>query len=151
MSDALFDSTTARFSLPLLFAGQAQKEMFVNEMAARLDALLFLAVEAEAAIPPPEPQDGQSWLVGENPAGQWSGQAGRIASRQAGNWLFTKPVPGMTLFNRATGQEMYFRGTWLAAAKPELPTGGATIDQEARTAIGAIIAALTTAGIITDR
>lgn len=147
MPDPLFDSRTPRFDLPLLFAGQSQKEGYVNEIAARLDALLFLAIEGEAASPPTAPEDGRNWLVGANPDGAWSGQAGRIAARQAGNWLFIAPVSGMRLLDKATGQEIRFFDQWRMAARPALPTGGTTIDAEARTAIAALLAALDTAGV----
>ena len=63
MSEPLFDSRTPRLDLPLLFAGQSQKEGFVNEISARLDALLGLAIEGELAAAPPAALDGQSWLV----------------------------------------------------------------------------------------
>ena len=34
-----FDTATARHGFPMLVAGQAQKEFFVNEALARIDAL----------------------------------------------------------------------------------------------------------------
>lgn len=148
MQDAPFDSCTPRFNLPLLFAGQAQKEVFVNEIAARMDAMLHLAVEREADSPPADAQDGQSWLIGLQPDGPWAGKAGHIASLQGGNWLFAEPSAGMKLFNKATDQEMSFRNSWEVAAKPALPSGGTTIDNESRAAISAIIAALVAARIL---
>lgn len=148
MTDALFESRTPRLALPLLFAGQAQKEGFVNELAARVDALLFLAVEGEASSPPPAPLDGQAWLVGPDPAAEWAGRAGQIAARQAGNWLFAAPVAGMRLFNKATGQDLRFASAWAGPTRPAVPTGGTTVDSEARAAISAVIAALTEAGIV---
>ena len=148
MPDPLFESRTPRFDLPLLFAGQSQKEGFVNEITARLDALLHCAVEAEQAAPPASPVDGQSWLVAAGSSGDWSGKSGQIAMRQAGNWLYAQPRNGMRVLNRATSQEVLFNGSWKVASRPALPSGGATIDAEARTAIAAIIASLTTAGII---
>lgn len=150
MPDVLFDSSTPRYSLPLLFAGQTQKEGFVNEITARLDALLFPVIEGQAAAPPTGAQDGQSWLVSNSPADEWFGHAGRIASRQSGNWLFTEPVYGMRLFNKSVGQDMYFRDTWITAQKPATPQGGTTIDSESRAAISTIIAALISAGIVPE-
>ena len=148
MPDPLFDSRTTRFELPLLFAGQAQKELFVNELAARLDALLHGAVEAELAVPPASPSDGQAWLVGSGASGVWSGKTGQIAARQAGNWLFFAPRDGLRMLNRSTGQDLRFKGSWLAAARPASPSGGTTIDSEARAAINALITSLTVAGLI---
>ncbi|MCC6926107.1 DUF2793 domain-containing protein [Novosphingobium sp.] len=148
MTDPLFDSRTPRFDLPLLFAGQAQKEGYVNEVSARIDAILHGAIEDELTSPPATPGDGQCWLVGASASGEWSGKSGQIAARQAGNWLFITPCDGMRLLNRATGQEIRFNGSWLAAPRPSEPSGGSTVDAEARAAINAVIASLTTAGIL---
>lgn len=148
MPDPLFDSRTARFAMPLLFAGQTQKESFVNEVTARVDALLHGAIEGEAASPPATPVDGQCWLVGAGPTGDWAGHAGAIAARQAGNWLFVTPRDGVKLLNRSNGQEIRYAGGWQVAARPAAPSGGSTIDAEARSAIEAILASLTAAGIV---
>lgn len=148
MTEPLFDSRTARLDLPLLFAGQAQKEAFVNEVCARVDALLHGAIEAEAATPPATPADGQCWLIASGASGAWTGRSGQIAARQSGNWLYFAPRDGMRLVNRATGQEIRFHTSWKAATRPAAPSGGATVDTEARAAISALLAALTTAGII---
>jgi hypothetical protein len=148
MTYPLYDLRTARHDLPLLFAGQSQKETYVNELAARIDALLHLAIESEAATPPAAAADGQSWLVAASPTGDWAGQSGKIAARAAGNWLFLQPLAGMILLNKATGQLVRYLTSWQAPTKPAAPTGGTNIDAEARTAITAIIAALATAGIV---
>ena len=148
MPDPLFDSRTPRLELPLLFAGQSQKEGFVNELAARLDAAVHGAIEAELALPPASPIDGQCWLVTAGATDDWLGQAGKVAARQAGNWLFLTPRDGMKLLNRASGQEIRFSNGWKAALRPAAVAGGNTIDSEARAAIAAIVAALTDAGIV---
>jgi Protein of unknown function (DUF2793) len=148
MPDPLFDSRTPRLEMPLLFAGQSQKEGFVNEAVTRIDALLHGAIEGEAATPPASPTDGQCWLIGAGPTGEWAGQAGKIAARQAGNWLFFAPRDGMKLLNRATGQEIRYNAAWQIATRPAAPSGGTTIDAEARSAVAAILTSLTTAGII---
>ena len=142
-----FDSTSPRFALPLLFAGQAQKEAFVNKAHALTDALLHCAIEGEAATPPTTPVEGTNWLVAASPTGAWAGQAGTIACRQAGNWLFVAPRDGMILLNRANGQQRRYFASWLAPSAPAAPSGGSTVDAEARTVITALVAALRLAGI----
>ena len=142
-----FDSTSPRFALPLLFAGQAQKEAFVNEAHALTDALLHCAIEGESATPPTTPVEGTNWLVASSPTGAWAGQTGKIACRQAGNWLFVTPRDGMTLLNRTNGQQRRYFVSWLAPSVPTVPSGGSTVDAEARAAINALVAALRTAGV----
>ncbi|MFA7604186.1 MAG: DUF2793 domain-containing protein [Novosphingobium sp.] len=151
MSDPfLFDAASPRFGLPLLFAGQAQKEAFVNEAHALADALLHCAIEGEAAAPPAMPADGTSWLVAASATGDWAGQDGKLACRQGGNWLFVAPRDGLRLLDRSTGQERRFLGIWRIAEEAVEPTGGPVVDAEARVAILQLIAALRVAGIYPD-
>jgi hypothetical protein len=149
MSDPLtFDSATPRHALPLLFPGQAQKEFYVNEAHARIDALLHCAVLAVTGTPPTTPADGGCWLVGSTPTGAWANQAGKLACQQLGNWLFIDPHEGLTALNRSTGQIMrYVGGGWAAPLAPITPTSGTTIDSQLRTAFAALLVALATAGI----
>jgi hypothetical protein len=142
-----FTSTTPRFSLPLLFSGQAQKEFYVNEAHALADALLHAACEGEADEPPAAPTEGEAWLVGAGATGAWASEDGKLASYQAGNWLFTTPNDGMHLYDRSTGQTLLYRGGWQRPAAPAAPTGGATVDAEARAALAALVSALAAAGI----
>lgn len=142
-----FPSATPRFALPLLFSGQAQKEFYVNEAHALADALLHAACEGETADPPATPAEGEAWLVGAGATDAWAGEDGKLAAWQAGNWLFAAPNDGMRLFDRATGQMLLYRGGWQRPAPPAAPSGGATIDAEARTAIADLVNALTAAGV----
>lgn len=142
-----FDSISPRYALPLLYAGQSQKEVFVNEAHALTDALIHCAIEGTSATPPGSPVEGTNWLVAASPTGAWSGQAGKIACRQAGNWLFVMPQDGMRLLDKSNGQERRYASGWLAPTVTALPSGGTTIDAEARSAIADLIAALRTAGI----
>jgi hypothetical protein len=82
---------TARFALPLLHAGQAQKEMTHNEALLALDILLHPEVEALGENqPPPAPSAGQCWIVGDAPIGAWAGQADRIAAWSPAGWRFLR-------------------------------------------------------------
>ena len=148
MSDpVIFDSISPRFGLPLLYAGQAQKEVFVNEAFALADALLHCAVQGEASAPPGSPVDGHNWLVGAGATGDWNGREEALACRQAGNWIFVAPREGMRIFDLSTGQEQFYFGSWRKAVAPVEPLGGTIVDGEARAAIGGLIAGLRALGI----
>jgi hypothetical protein len=141
-------SATPRFSLPYLFAAQAQKEVFVNEALFLADMLLHPAVVSETSTPPTTPAEGACWLVGTDPSGAWVGYAGSIAAFHAGAWTFVPPREGMTLLVEATGQTLRYNNGWQAAAQVAAPAGGSVIDSEARTAINALRLALIAAGIL---
>lgn len=148
MTDPLsFTSLSPRFALPFLFAGQAQKEFFVNEAHARIDMLLHCAVSGEASAPPIDPIEGECWLVGAAATGEWAGHESSIACYQAGSWLLAAPVAGMRIFDIAAGQSALFDGSWQRPETPPAPEGGATADLEARGAIATLIEALKNAGI----
>lgn len=150
MSDIIaFEAQTPRMALPLLYPGQAQKEVFVNEALVRIDALLHARIEAVASSPPTSPADGACWVIGENPIGDWSGKAANIACRAAGNWLFVAPQEGMSVTVHTSGQIMRYRsGQWSFPAGVQAPQGGETIDSQARAAISALVARLVEAGLL---
>ncbi len=148
MTDPLvFPSTTPRHGLPMLFAGQSQKEVSVNGAHVLADMLLHPAIEGEAAAPPAAPTDGECWLVGAPATGAFAGQEEALASFQAGSWLFARPRDGMRIFERTTGRFVLYADGWRRAAAPPEPTGGTTVDQEARDTIATLIAALRSQGL----
>ena len=147
--------TTNRLALPLLASGQAAKEIAHNESLLALDFLVGGAVEEPPRnSPPASPVPGQAWIVDTSPTGAWAGNAGQVAGYTAGGWRLIAPVDGMNLLVKSTGTfAVRSGGAWkvgaqAAAAIPD-PTGGATVDAEARTAIAAILAALRSHGLIT--
>jgi hypothetical protein len=149
MSDPIaFASLSPRFGLPLLYAGQAQKELHVNEAHALIDALLHCAIEGMAVAPPANPAEGTCWLIAPNPTGAWIGKSGKLACWQSGNWLYTAPRDGMRLLDRSTGQDRRFVGTWRIPVRPTLPSSGTMVDAEARAAIAAILTCLESGGMI---
>ncbi|ANU06605.1 DUF2793 domain-containing protein [Paraurantiacibacter namhicola] len=141
-------STTPRLGLPLLHVGQAQKEVTVNEALLRADALLQPAVEGELAAPPPSAEDGQAWIVAAGAGGAWTGHDGSLAYRSAGTWLFTAPFDGLTVMDKTAGQAARFDGAWMRATTPAAPSGGDTVDAEARTAIAELVSILVASGVL---
>lgn len=162
-------SETARWALPLLEAGQAQKEMTHNEALAVLDLLQGASVEQVGLdTPPPSPTTGQCWVIGSTPTGAWAGRAGALAGWTAGGWRFVGPREGMAVWSHSDGcSATYAAGAWRIGrligtevvigglsvigarrAAVAAPAGGGVVDGEARAAIGVLIATMAGHGLI---
>ncbi len=159
---------TTRHGLPLLQAGQAQKEVTHNEAVVLLDLLTHAAVAALLATPPANPEVGQSWIVANDATGDWTGHEKALACWTEGGWRYLTPRAGMVVWQQAAGGFVWFDGgAWRADGWPTAgllvggeqvvgpqeaaipnPTGGATIDGEARVVIGQILSALRAHGLI---
>jgi hypothetical protein len=151
----MMSEASSRFALPFLLPGQAQKEFFHNEALALIDLALHPAVEADAPeTPPAAPLPGQAWIVGAAPTGAWAGRAGQLAGWTAGGWRFIAPREGLCVWRRGAERVLRWDGAaWRdgiggARAAPPSPSGGTTIDAEARAAIESLIATLKSHGLI---
>jgi len=162
---------TERLGLPLIAAGQAQKDMTHNEALTLLDlAVQASVVAADVSHPPATPLSGQCWVVGPAPSGAWTGQAGAIAGWTAGGWRFVAPRAGLRVRHAASGQEAACDGAgWTTGemraarllidgrqvvgaqgAAIAVPVGGTTIDHECRGAVETILITLRKHGLIEE-
>lgn len=162
-------SKTPRHGLPFLTPGQAQKEFFHNEALQALDALVAAAVEEGPRVAPPDPAiAGACYIVADGATGAWSGHDRSLASYTAGGWRFQVPSEGLSAYVRNQAVTATFRnGDWevgqlrcsglyvggekvvgARGAAIAGPTGGATVDSQARSAIGLILSALRQHGMI---
>jgi len=160
---------TARFALPYLAPGQLQKELLHNEALQRIDMLLCPVVEgAASATPPPGPAIGSCYLVAAGATGAWSGQDGSLACFSEGGWRFAQAVDGMRVVDRGSGQFLaHLGGAWetgiVRAQEVRVdgltvvrnrqsaigdPSGGTVVDNQCRTAVAQIIAAMRAHGLI---
>ena len=160
---------TARFDIPLLSPGQAQKEYFHNEAIERISILLGPVVEGfPRPDPPPNPPVGACYLIATDAVADWAGHDGNIACLTAGGWRFVAPVEGLGVTERASGEALHWRtGAWetgvvrareiringqklLHQRQPGIPdpAGGDVVDAENREAVAAILAALRAHGLI---
>lgn len=160
---------TARFAIPLLAPGQQQKELFHNEAIQRIELLLCPAVEGPPiANPPASPAVGSCYLVASGATGTWAGQDGALAGFTDGGWRFVAPVEGMRVLDRTSGQFIIrTNGAWESgiARVAEVriggqtvlrqrqtaiaePAGGTVVDDQCRTAVAAILAAMRSHGLI---
>lgn len=108
-------TTSALLGLPYLMPAQAQKHVTHNEALQRLDALTQLVVEEIGAnTPPVTPIEGAVYALGTAPSGDWAGQAGQLAYRTDGGWLFLEPKEGWRAWDLAAGAlRSYQSGAWL--------------------------------------
>lgn len=160
---------SARFDMPFIMPGQAQKEMFHNEALAIADVLLHPVVTGAAVTQPPAmPEPGQCWIVAAAASGVFAGREGQIAAWTSGGWRFVVPIEGMSVWDLAAGLwRIWGSGGWSDGRLPASalwiggqqvvgarlagvpsPSGGTTIDAEARAAVNAVIVALRTHGLI---
>ena len=141
---ASFPHATARFALPVLFAGQAQKEFTVNEALSRIDMLLHPTVIGAANSPPATPAVGDCYLVSVSASGAFAEHEGCLAGWDGQQWAFAEPFDGMRLYDHTAGMTLLFDGEWKSASAPATPTGGSIVDAEARAAIDQLAEALRT-------
>ncbi len=120
---------TAQLDLPLLAPSQAQKHVTVNEALVRLDAAARTrVVTSDRTTPPSGALDGDSYLVPDGAAGDWTGRTGQIAVRSNGGWIFLAAKSGWRVWDEALFCERVFDGeTWVSHAAFLSPSGAATI------------------------
>lgn len=161
--------SSPRLGLPLLAAGQLQKDLWHNEALLRLDLLLGGVLDpALSATPPASPASGRCYRVGAGATGDWSGHDGELALATVGGWRFVIPVEGLRLVEAGSALAWTFReGAWtrgvlegeevrvggvrvLAGRQGAIasPANGSVRDVEARASIDAILLAMRTHGLI---
>lgn len=118
---------TPRMLLPLLAPAQAQKHVTVNEALVRIDALTHLVLGSiSVSVPPVSAHDGMLYAVPEGAADEWAGQAGRLALRLGGGWVFVPPQRGWRAFVQDVGNSALWDGeVWRLGAMTLSPQGAA--------------------------
>ncbi|MBV7258399.1 DUF2793 domain-containing protein [Erythrobacter sp. WH158] len=115
-----------------------------------IDGIIQFGVDDSLSAPPSSSSDGAIFRIAPAATGDWAGKDDQIAMRISGAWNYSIPKEGMRVFDRSAQQFLLFKTSWVAPVEPELPTGGAVIDQEARSAVDGVIQALRNAGIFTS-
>jgi len=146
---------TPRLALPLLAAGQGQKDVTHNEALLALDRLVALVVASRSATAPPtSPMAGECHIVPAMSAAAWGQPAGTLMHRQGSAWLAQTPRDGQMVLVADDAVVLVHAGTWQllrrvnASVAPDLPSGGATVDSEARSAFAEIVTALQQQGLL---
>lgn len=86
---------TSRWALPLLAAGQAQKEITHNEALLAIDRWLHLAVISRSTVVQPVTSlPGDCHIVGPAAGGEWQGKDAAVALFDGFGWSFVTPRAG---------------------------------------------------------
>ena len=162
-------SATTRLGLPMLTAGQAQKEITHNEALQTLDFITAACVEEPPrSDPPATPVTGACYIVGTSPTGVWVGKPANLACYSAGGYRFIPPFEGLSVLMRSTGTlAVYRQGAWdlgsvmgarlvvdgqqvVGARATAIPmvTGGTVIDVQCRNGLALVLAAMRQHGLI---
>lgn len=159
---------TIRHGLPLLAAGQAQKEVTHNEALLLLDRRLHLVVETrQLTAPPIDVAPGSAFIVPPGASGAWAGTVDQIASHDGFGWDLSVPSRGTLAWIADEQGFTVFDGQWSTGGWPtralridgrsvlgappvaiSAASGGVIVDAECRRAITAILASLQAQGII---
>jgi hypothetical protein len=109
-------------SMPYILPAQAQKHVTHNEALRILDVIVQMVVQDRTRTEPPiTAQEGDRHIVAPAATGAWSGQTGKIALREHGQWSFFAPLAGWRAHVLGEQQLVTFDGTqWQSAAEQPL-------------------------------
>jgi Protein of unknown function (DUF2793) len=114
-------STTPILDILELVASQTQPHIPVNEAIRTLEVFGQLAVIAIENTPPAV-VDGNSYIVGDAPTGDWAGYARWIAYGVGGGWRYALPRNGWLAYNQ--DDELYYRYVGLGSPTSWEPLTG---------------------------
>ena len=110
-------TATTKLNLPLIDAGQAQKNVTHNEAILALDQLVQATVLSQTlAAPPATSNDSDAYIVAANATGAWAGKTNQIAAWQQGVWNFYPPDIGWLVWVVAQSRIFVWTGTAWADA-----------------------------------
>ena len=111
------DETSALLGLPYIQAAQAQKHVTHNEALRMLDVLVQSSVTARGLdTPPAGPAEGDRYIVGAAPTGDWENHPLALALYETGVWQFYTPQAGWLVYVRDEGLILGFDGSaWINA------------------------------------
>ncbi|MDS1138540.1 DUF2793 domain-containing protein [Nitratireductor indicus] len=127
---------TARLRLPYIMPQQAQKHVTHNEALRLLDGLVQLSVvDRDRTLPPEDPQEGASHIVGGGAGGEWDGWTGSVACFIDGIWERLTPRAGWRAWVEAEGFLVIHDGTEWQRING-IPEEGAVIQNAALVGVG---------------
>lgn len=113
---------TPNLDLPYIAPAQAQKHITHNEAIRALDALVQLSVTSISNTPPAAPGEGERYIVGQDPEGEFDDHSDMVAAFQDGAWVFLTPQTGWLVYDEASEELYVFNETgWNPVLSEQLP------------------------------
>lgn len=85
-------TTSPDLGIPYIANQQSQPEVTHNEALNVLQIMASGVVDRGVDTPPGAPTEGDAYIVGGSPTGDWAGKANKLAGYFGGSWVF---VPGL--------------------------------------------------------
>ncbi|TKT73671.1 DUF2793 domain-containing protein [Afipia massiliensis] len=106
---------TVHLGMPFIEGSQAQKHVTHNEALRILDAVVQIGVlDADQAVPPLTPANGDRHIVASGATGAWAGHADAVAIYEDGAWRFLPPKLGWCAWCDADGVLLVYDGAaWI--------------------------------------
>ncbi len=107
---------TSNLDIELLYSNQAQKEIIINKAVIKIDALLNSGVVSKGLNNPPESiNEGDLYIIGNNPTDDWDGYANYISYYYCNKWYFIQPKEGSMIWvNDLREIYIYYDNIWNA-------------------------------------
>jgi hypothetical protein len=106
--------TTLRHSIPLLVGGQAEGHVTHNTALNGLDAFINASVLSKTVSDPStlSPVNGDLYIVGASPVGEWSTHANKLALYMSGWQIYVPPTGFVARVNDEQGSYYVYNGSW---------------------------------------
>jgi len=115
---------TQRIALPELTADPQAAFARINQTFTQLDALIDIyAIDIYVNSPPPAPNPGDIYIIGDSPSGAWSDHADAIAYCVASSWTFYDTFNGLHAFVASNNTlYVYTSSRWAAVGSTDFAT-----------------------------
>lgn len=105
-------SNSPRLGIPYLVPSQSQKEVTHNEMINMLELLLQGAVIAIQDTPPATPIEGELYIIGNSPNGDWVGLSKYLACYIGDAWKTLAPKEGWRVWNKDLSRPIVYKNSY---------------------------------------
>ena len=104
-------SQTAKLGLPYIITSQAQKEVTHNEALNALDLFVARVALDFVDTPPGSPAEGDIYIVGTSPTGDFVDHDNELAQYLTGGWIFYAPYKWLDLVVEAEDTRYVWDGS----------------------------------------